>query len=57
MRENATIKVLKAEYKVDAKDGQPRLYYYCEVDNTATMNGGKSGTDTGWIYSGYVQIE
>lgn len=53
----STINVLKAEYKVDAKDGQPKLYYYCEIDNAATVNGGKSGTDKGWIYAGYIHMD
>jgi hypothetical protein len=52
----STVKVLKAEYKVDAKDGQPRLYYYCDVDNSTTASGG-TGSDKGWIYAGYVHMD
>jgi len=57
MKPGETIKVLEAEYKVDAKDGQPKLYYKCEVDNVSTVNGGSSGKDIGWIYAGYVQMD
>lgn len=57
MKENATVNVLKAEYKIDEKDWKPKLYYYCEVKNAATMNGGSKGTDTGWIYAGYVHMD
>ncbi len=57
MKPGETINILKAEYKVDAKDGQPKLYYYCEVDNSSTVNGGSSGKDKGWIYAGYVQMD
>lgn len=45
MKPGENIKVLRAEYKIDEKDGQPKLYYYCEVDNTSTVHGGKSGKD------------
>ncbi len=57
MKPGETVKVLEAEYKVDAKDGQSKLYYKCQVDNTSTVNGGSSGKDIGWIYAGYVQMD
>ena len=57
MKPGETIKVLEAEYKIDAKDGVAKLYYYCEVDNSSTVSGGSRGKDKGWIYAGYVQMD
>lgn len=53
----STVNVLRAEYKIDEKDGQPKLYYYCEVENSSTVNGGTKGTDKGWIYAGYIHMD
>lgn len=57
MKPGSDIKILEAEYKIDEADGEPKLYYKCEVDNKSTMNGGTKGKDTGWIYAGYVQMD
>ena len=58
MKPGSTINVIKAEYKIDAEDGKPKLYYYCEVKNSDTKGGSKlKGTDKGWIYAGYVDME
>ncbi len=57
MRDTAPVKVLKAAYKKDSADNQEKLYYFCEVPNTSTVHGGKNGTDKGWIYAGYVNMD